>query len=75
MKVILPELGEDIQKATVAFWHVKEGQKVQEGDDIVELVTDKASFNVPANKTGIIKRILAAEGKEVKIGQELAIIE
>ena len=75
MKVILPELGEGILKATVACWHVKAGDHVQQEDDIVELVTDKASFHVPAGKSGIVKEILANVGQEVAIGKPLATID
>ena len=74
-KVILPELGEGILKAAVACWHKQVGEEVSEDDDIVEVVTDKASFNIPAGKTGRLKQILITEGKEAKIGETLALIE
>jgi len=73
--VILPELGEGIEKATVAFWHFRVGDQVSEGDDIVELVTDKATFNVSATASGRVKQILIEEGKPAQIGQVLAVIE
>ena len=72
--VILPELGEGIEKATVACWHIKEGDQVHPDDDIVELVTDKATFNVSAGNSGIVKRILVKEGQDAKIGESLAVI-
>lgn len=75
LKVKLPELGEDIRSATVSCWYVKIGDQVAKDDDIVELVTDKATFNVSAEKNGIIKEILAKEGDSVNIGEPLAIIE
>ena len=73
--VILPELGEGIQKATVACWHVKPGDKVSSDEDIVELVTDKATFHVPAGIEGIIQQILIPEGREAPVGSTLAVIE
>ena len=73
--VVIPELGEGITKATVVCWHGKPGDRIEEGDDLVELVTDKATFNVPAEKSGILKQILVAEGKEAPIGATLALIE
>ena len=73
--VKLPELGEEIEKAIVSCWYFKVGDKVKEDDDIVELTTDKATFNVSATKTGTLKEILVKEGEEVKIGETLAIIE
>ena len=73
-KVTLPELGEGIEKATVACWHYKVGDKISEDDDIVEVVTDKASFNIPAGRSGKLKEIFIEEGKEAKVGEALALI-
>ncbi len=73
--IIVPELGEGITKATVACWHGKAGDHVQKGDDLVELVTDKAVFNVSAEQNGTIKEILVQEGKEASIGATIAFIE
>jgi pyruvate/2-oxoglutarate dehydrogenase complex dihydrolipoamide acyltransferase (E2) component len=73
-KVILPELGEGIQKATVACWHFKVGDKVSQDDDIVEVVTDKASFNIPAGQAGQVTQIFIEEGREAKVGETLAVI-
>jgi len=74
-EVRLPELGEEIEKAVVSFWYFKVGDRVSEDDDLVELTTDKATFNVPAEKNGMLKEIRAKEGSEVKIGEILAVIE
>ena len=74
-KVILPALGDGIEKAIIACWHVKVGDQVKADDDIVELVTDKAAFNVPAGTNGVVKQILVGEGKEASIGSNLAFIE
>ena len=74
-KVHLPELGEGIDKATVSYWYFKEGEKVNEKDDLVELTTDKATFNLPSPCTGILTEILFHEGDSVNVGEVLAIIE
>lgn len=73
--VTLPPLAEGIDKAGVSYWHHKVGDKVNEGEDLVELVTDKASFNLPAPVSGTLKEMLIKEGEEVKVGQVLARIE
>ncbi len=73
--VVLPELGEGIEKAMVAFWHCKVGEQVYKDSDLVELVTDKAAFNVASDFDGVIKEVLIPEGQEAKIGQVLAVIE
>ena len=75
MNVVVPALGEGIVKATVACWLTKAGQRVNAGDDLVELVSDKAVFNVAADTSGVIKEILVPEGKEALIGATLALIE
>ncbi|MBU1888259.1 MAG: lipoyl domain-containing protein [Candidatus Omnitrophica bacterium] len=71
----LPELTEGVNEAVVSFWHFKEGDAVQEGDELVEMATDKAAFNVPLKASGVLKRIVAKEGDTVKVGDVLAIIE
>ncbi|KPK99091.1 MAG: hypothetical protein AMJ95_00525 [Omnitrophica WOR_2 bacterium SM23_72] len=74
-KVVLPELGEGIEKATVSYWYFKEGEKVQEKNDLVELTTDKATFNLPCPVSGTVSQILVHEGDTVNVGEVLAIIE
>ena len=73
--VVLPDLGEGIETATVAFWHVKEGDAVVADQDIVEMVTDKATFNVSAGKSGRVTKFLVKQGEEVKIGAPLAVLQ
>lgn len=74
-KVHLPELGEGIEKAMVSYWYFKEGEKVNEKDDLVELTTDKATFNLPSPSSGILSQIIFHEGDSVPVGEILAIIE
>ena len=74
IKVVLPELGEGISKATVSYWFVKDGERINEKDDLVELATDKATFNLPSPCTGVISEIMYREGDSVEVGQILAVI-
>ena len=75
VKVYLPELGENITKATISYWYFEEGTDVIEGNDLVEIATDKATFNVPAPCSGTLVEIMAHEGDVVNIGEPLAVIE
>jgi pyruvate dehydrogenase E2 component (dihydrolipoamide acetyltransferase) len=75
IKVVLPELGEGIEKATLSYWYFQEGEKVKEKDDLVELTTDKATFNLPAPCSGTIIEIFFREGDTVNVGDALAAIE
>lgn len=74
-KIALPELGEGIEKATVSYWYFKTGDHVNEKDDLVELTTDKATFNLPSPCSGVIVEIFFNEGDAVDIGGVLAIID
>jgi pyruvate dehydrogenase E2 component (dihydrolipoamide acetyltransferase) len=73
--VILPELGERIEKATVSYWYFKVGDKVNEKDDLVELATDKSTFNLPAPCSGTLAKVFFSEGDTVMVGQTLGVIE
>jgi pyruvate/2-oxoglutarate dehydrogenase complex dihydrolipoamide acyltransferase (E2) component len=74
-KVVLPELGEGIEKATVSYWYFKEGDKVNEKDDLVELTTDKATFNLPSPCSGTLSEVMFTEGDTVNVGEILAVIQ
>ena len=74
-EVKLPELAEGVTKAVIAFWNKNVGDEVSEGEDIVELVTEKATFNMPSPARGTVKEIRAEEGAEVSVGDIIAVIE
>lgn len=75
IEIIVPDLGDGIEKVEVAAWHAAVGVFVEKDADLVELVTDKASFNVPAPVGGILKRILFAVGQEAPVGSVLGEID
>jgi len=67
--VPLPDLGEDAEnEARVAFWYVEPGEEVKEGDDLVQMLTDKATFDVPSPATGKVADLMADEEQTVKVG-------
>jgi pyruvate dehydrogenase E2 component (dihydrolipoamide acetyltransferase) len=70
--VKLPVLAEGVEKASVSYWHKNVGDAVKEGDDLVELVTDKATFNLPSPASGTLKEVLVNEGEEAKVGAIVA---
>ena len=74
-KIILPELGEGIKKATVSYWYFKVGDKLNKGDDLVELTTEKTSFNLPSPSSCVLSEISFAEGSDVNVGDSLGLIE
>jgi pyruvate dehydrogenase E2 component (dihydrolipoamide acetyltransferase) len=72
---VIPNLGENIEKATIARWLVEDGAGVQAGDDVLELETDKAVIPVPADISGIIHPGPFQAGDAVTVGQTVAQIE
>lgn len=75
-EVKLPDLGEDAaEEATVSYWLVEEADAVNEGDDLVEMTTDKAAFSVPSPNTGILREKLVEEGDDVTVGDVICVLE
>ena len=76
VEVVLPPLGEDGPgEAKVSFWFHDVGQTVNEGEDLVEMVTDKASFTVPAPAAGRLVETAVGEGDVVTVGRRIGVIE
>jgi pyruvate/2-oxoglutarate dehydrogenase complex dihydrolipoamide acyltransferase (E2) component len=76
VEVKLPPLGDDApDEAEVSFWYVAVGETIEEGQDMVEMVTDKAAFTVPAPVTGTVTDICAQEGDKVKVNQVMALVD
>ena len=76
VEVRLEDLGSDkVIEATISFWYFDAGEEVPKGEDLVEVVTDKATYNVAAPAGGTLKEIAAAEGQVVKPGDLLGVIE
>ena len=68
----LQSSAEGITQAEIVRWNFQEGQRVTPDDDLVELVTDKAVFNVPAPAAGTITCIHYREGSMAPVGAFLA---
>ncbi len=69
--ILVPDLGDGIIKVEVAAWHKPEGAAVTKDEDLVELVTDKASFNIPAPVSGVLRIVHVPAGNEADIGSLL----
>jgi pyruvate dehydrogenase E2 component (dihydrolipoamide acetyltransferase)/2-oxoisovalerate dehydrogenase E2 component (dihydrolipoyl transacylase) len=69
MEFRLPEIGEGVYEAELTRWLVKPGDAVKSGQDLAEVVTDKATMNVPAPFAGTITELRAEVGQKVKVGE------
>src|SRR5947207_9686878 len=68
MDFALPEIGEGVYEAELTGWLVKPGDVVRRGQNLLEVMTDKATMEVPAPFSGKITTLNAEPGQTVKIG-------
>jgi 2-oxoglutarate dehydrogenase E2 component (dihydrolipoamide succinyltransferase) len=73
-KVLVPAVGESITQGTLTAWLKREGERVEEGEELFELETDKATVAVPAPAAGAL-HILVQGGSDVEIGQVVGELE
>ncbi len=73
--IIVPELGESIVEATIIRWFKSEGDSIKIGEALLELETEKANFEVAAEKQGVLKSILKNADEDVEVGDVLGILE
>ena len=66
-EVMMPQVGQDIETATIVEWHKKENDTVNKGDIIATVESDKATFDVEAYESGVLLKRLYEEGQEVKV--------
>lgn len=73
--VVIPELGENIESATVAALSVGPGDTVDAEQSLLELEAGKATVEIPAGVSGKVKQLLVSEGDDVAVGTAIAEVE
>lgn len=73
-KVVMPRLSLTMKEGTVGKWYKKEGETVEKNEPIVEVVSEKATYDVEAPASGILRKVLVEAGVDVPVDQVLAII-
>src|SRR5579864_6494979 len=73
--VKLPDIGEGLTEAEIVAWHVAPGQIVREEDPLVDVMTDKATVELPAPVAGTVVAIHGNRGERRPIGSELVELE
>lgn len=74
-EIKVPELAESITEGSIAQWVKKVGDRVEKGEFIVELETDKVNAEIISEEAGVLTQILAGEGETVLVGQVIAVVE
>jgi pyruvate/2-oxoglutarate dehydrogenase complex dihydrolipoamide acyltransferase (E2) component len=75
VQVIAPLIGEGVEELNLVAWKKKVGEAIAEGEELVELESDKVTTELPSPAGGRILELLAAEGETVAVGAVIAIIE
>ncbi|MCR9130124.1 MAG: 2-oxo acid dehydrogenase subunit E2 [Alphaproteobacteria bacterium] len=74
-KYKLPDVGEGVVEAEIVEWHVKEGDTVIEDQHILDVMTDKATVEIPCAVNGKVKKIVGEPGEVIAVGTEILVIE
>jgi pyruvate dehydrogenase E2 component (dihydrolipoamide acetyltransferase) len=73
-KVVMPKLSLTMKTGTIVQWLKKEGENVEKGEPLVEVLSEKVTYDIEAPSSGILRKIFAAEGAEVPIDTTIALI-
>ena len=71
----LPDIGEGISEAEIVAWHVAVGDRVEEDQQIADMMTDKATVEMESPVSGVVVELAGAVGDQVAIGSTLVVIE
>ncbi|MBS7634024.1 2-oxo acid dehydrogenase subunit E2 [Candidatus Bathyarchaeota archaeon] len=74
LEIIMPKLGQTMEKGKILRWLKREGERVERGETLLEVETDKAVLEVEARGSGILRRILAQEGEVVPVAKIIGYI-
>lgn len=75
IEVKVPELAESITEGTISQWLKNVGDRVERGEDIVELETDKVNVQISAEDSGVLKEIKKEAGDDVEVGEVIAMLD
>jgi len=73
-KVVMPRLSLTMKEGTVGKWYKKEGEKVEKNEPIVEVLSEKATYDLEAPASGVLRKIMLQEGVTAPVDEVLAII-
>ena len=73
-KVVMPKLSEQMESGKIIKWLKKEGDRVQSGDILAEVETDKADVEMEAFGAGVLRKILVSAGNTVPVGSLIGVI-
>ena len=75
IEVKVPQLSESVTEATLLTWHKKVGDRVSEGENLIDVETDKVVMELPAFKSGVLSKIIKGDGEKVGSEELIALID
>lgn len=75
IEIKVPQLSESVTEATLLTWQKKEGEAVNEGENLIDIETDKVVLELPAIKGGVITKIVKHDGDKVVAGEVIALLD
>jgi pyruvate/2-oxoglutarate dehydrogenase complex dihydrolipoamide acyltransferase (E2) component len=75
IEVKVPQLSESVSEATLLTWHKQVGDAVLEGENLIDVETDKVVMELPASKSGILSKIIKGDGEKVGSEELIALID
>ena len=73
--VKVPQLSESVSEATLLTWHKQVGEAVNEGENLIDVETDKVVLELPAAKSGVLAKIIKGDGEKVTSNELIAQID
>ena len=71
----LPDIGEGIAEAEIVAWHVRVGERVEEDQQVADMMTDKATVEMESPVSGMVVELAGEVGDQVAIGSALMVVE
>ena len=75
IEIKVPQLSESVSEATLVSWHKQAGEAVAEGENLIDVETDKVVLELPAIKAGVLTKILKQNGEKVTSNEVIAILD
>ncbi len=75
IEIKVPQLSESVTEATLLSWHKQPGEAVKEGENLIDIETDKVVLELPAPRDGVLVKIVKQDGEKVGSGDLIAMLD
>ena len=75
IEIKVPQLSESVSEATLVTWHKQVGESVAEGENLIDIETDKVVLELPASKRGVVTKIIKGDGEKVTSEEVIALLD